>query len=140
MVAYSRAKRLDLGRASRPVIAAARAGVHSAHALAQLRRAPRRVALEVVAVLEAVAEDHVHHAEGQRGVGAGQERQVLVGLLRRARAVGVDRRRARAPRRRASSMNGQRWTLELTMFAPQATMNRACDHRLGVEADATCRG
>jgi hypothetical protein len=31
-----------------------------------------------------------------------------------------------APRRRASSMNGQRWTLELTMFAPQATMRREC--------------
>ena len=30
-----------------------------------------------------------------------------------------------APRRRASSTNGQRWTFELTMLAPQATMNRA---------------
>jgi hypothetical protein len=31
----------------------------------------------------------------------------------------------RAPRRRASSMKGQRCTLELTMLAPQATMSRA---------------
>ena len=33
---------------------------------------------------------------------------------------------SRAPRRRASSTNGQRCTLELTMLAPQARISRAC--------------
>ncbi len=84
VVAYSRAKASmasaatagGLGRALRRPVA---------HVLAQLRSA-HGVALEVVAVLEPVAEDDVHHAQRQGRVGARQERQVLVALLGRARA------------------------------------------------------
>ena len=56
--------------------------------LPQLRR-PLGVAVEVVLVLEPVAEDHVHHAEGEGGVGPGVEGQVPVGMLRRPRPVGI---------------------------------------------------
>ncbi len=55
------------------------------------------VALEVVMVLEAVAEDDVHHPEGQGGVGARKGRKVLVRLLRGARAEGVHGDEAGAP-------------------------------------------
>ena len=43
-----------------------------------------------------------------------------------------------APRRRASSTNGQRCTLELTMLAPQATMRRAWTTASGSKPSA-CR-
>ena len=83
-------------------MAAVRAGVHSV-ARSRSGSDADRVALDVVAVLQAVAEDHVHHAQGQRGVGAGQEGQVLVRLLGGARAEGIDghqlRARAAAPPR-----------------------------------------
>ena len=104
-------------------MAAVRAGVHS-FARSRSGSAPDRVALEVVAVLQAVAEDHVHHARGRarrrcRAAGPG------AGPTSRRCGSGRDRRSTSfAPRRRASSMKGQRWTLELTMLAPQATMKR----------------
>ena len=94
VVAYSRAKRLDLVRAQAGGRGRPR-GRPLARALAQLR-VPQAVALEPVAVLEAVAEDHVHHPERERRVRAGIERDVLVGLLGRPRAVGVDRHEPRA--------------------------------------------
>ncbi len=70
-----------------------------AHALAQGLGADR-VALEVVAILETVPEDDVHQPQGQRAVRPRQEREVAVGLLRGARAEGVDGHEGRpaAPR------------------------------------------
>ena len=52
----------------------------------------RRVAVagEIVPVGEALVEQHVHHAAGQRPVGARAQCQMHVGLLGRAGAVGVD--------------------------------------------------
>jgi hypothetical protein len=55
----------------------------------------------VSAVGMAVAKRHVHHGARQRAVGAGTQRQVHVGLLRRAGAIGVDHHQpgpARLPR------------------------------------------
>ena len=69
VVAYSRAND-SISSARRPVVAAVRAGVHS-RARSRSSSWPTRVALEPVAVLEPVAEDDVHHAEGERGVGPG---------------------------------------------------------------------
>ncbi len=50
----------------------------------------QRVPLDVVRVVERVAHDHVHHPQGEGGVGARPRADVPVGLLRRARAQGVD--------------------------------------------------
>src|SRR5438874_7565795 len=77
----------DVGDALRRVVAQ--------HALAQLFPSDSR-RREVAAVLEAVAEDDVHHAEGQGSVGSGTDGDVLVARVRGARAqlVDADRRRA----------------------------------------------
>ena len=73
----------------RPVVAAARSGVHS-RARARSSACADRVPLELVAVLEPVPEDDVHHPQRERGVRSRAGRQVQVGLLGGARAVGVD--------------------------------------------------
>ena len=46
---------------------------------------------------------------------------------------------SRAPRRRASSTNGQRCTFELTMLAPQATIRRASTTASGSKPMRACR-
>ena len=60
------------------------------HPLLQLRKA-EGMAPDVIVIVESLADDHVHHAQGQRGIGAGQRRQVPVAFRRRQAAVGVDR-------------------------------------------------
>ena len=50
-----------------------------------------RVARDVVAVDQALGDQHVHHAERERAVGAGQQRDVLRAFLRRQAAVRIDR-------------------------------------------------
>ncbi len=80
---------LDLGRGKAGRRRRAR-GCPLAGAIAQCLPADR-VILEVALVVQAVAERHVHHAEGQGGVGARQRGQVPVGLLGRPRPVGIHR-------------------------------------------------
>ena len=70
-------------------MAAAQAGVRGAQVALQLVRHVA-VAGEIVAVGEALLEQDVHDAAGQRPVGARAQRQMHVGLLGRGRAVGVD--------------------------------------------------
>ena len=53
-----------------------------------------RVLRDVVVVEQVLADQHVHHAERQRGVGAGQQRDMLVAFLGRQRAVRIDRDQA----------------------------------------------
>ena len=92
-----------------------------------------RVPLDVVAVFQAVAEDHVHHAQGQRGIGAGQQRQVLVRLLGRAGAEGIDRDQLRAPPPRLLDEGPQVDVRAHDVGAPGHD-EPGIDHRLGVEA------
>ena len=47
-------------------------------------------ARDVLPVEQILAHQDVHHRQGQGAVGAGPDHQVLVGLLRRRRAVGID--------------------------------------------------
>ncbi len=86
--AYSRAK-ASISAAPRPVASAARPRGPLAHLGAQLVGA-QGVALEVVAVLEPVAEDHVHHAERQ---GARPCRAAGPGAGRSSRPCASDRDR-----------------------------------------------
>ena len=57
-----------------------------------------RVAGEVGAVRKILGEEHVHDAAGERAVGAGAERHVMVRDLGGARLVRVDHHERRAPR------------------------------------------
>ena len=118
----------------RPVSRAVRSGVHS-RARARSSAAPTRVPLEVVAVLEAVAEDDVHHRRGRgRASVPGQEGQVLVGLLRGPRAVGVDRHEPRAAPPRLLDEGPEVDVRAHDVGAPGHDEARV-DDRLGVEAD-----
>ena len=67
-----------------------RRGVFLEHALLQ-RLEANRVLRDVVAIDQVLGDQDVHHAERQRAVGAGQQRDVLAALLRRQAAVGIDR-------------------------------------------------
>ena len=78
-----------------PQVSAARCGVHSAARCLELVEA-ERVPGDVVVVDQVLGDQHVHHAKRQRGVGAGHQRDVLVALLGRQRAVWVDRDQLRA--------------------------------------------
>jgi hypothetical protein len=60
------------------------------------RLEPQRVALDVVAVEPAFADQHVHQPERKRAVGAGQQRDVLVAFLGGRRAIRIDRNQLRA--------------------------------------------
>src|SRR5439155_21277560 len=66
------------------------------HALPQ-RLLAQRVSREKVTILEPALEDHVHHAERQRRVGARANRDPLVALRGRGRADGSDRDHPRPP-------------------------------------------
>ena len=59
------------------------------HVLGERLEAERR-ALDVVVVHEAVGEQHLHDGQGQRAVGAGPHREMLVRLQRRRRAIRID--------------------------------------------------
>jgi hypothetical protein len=67
--------------------------------LAQLTGAERAFA-EIACVLQAIAEDDMHHGEREHAVGAGADGEMLVGQCGGARAVGIDhdQPRALAPR------------------------------------------
>ena len=54
------------------------------------------VARDVIGVKKIFADDDVHHAQGERGIGAGIDGQIPVGALRGARAVRVDDDQLRA--------------------------------------------
>ncbi len=60
-----------------------------AHALGQALEAMRHFR-DVGAVFEALVEDHVHHAEGQRRIRSGTDGDVPVGYCGCPRAVGID--------------------------------------------------
>jgi hypothetical protein len=70
-------------------------GIEGARALGQ-RVEAQRVAMDVVAVQPPFAHQHVDHAERERPVRAGHQRDVLVALLGRQRAIRVDRDELRA--------------------------------------------
>ena len=89
---------------------------------------------EVVAVLEAVAEDDVHHPERERRVGAGQQREVPVRLLGGPRAVRVDRDQPRAAPARLLDERPQVDVRADDVRAPGEDQPRVHE-RLGVEAD-----
>ena len=88
VVAYSRAS-WTISSAARPVSSAARCGRPFADAFFQVRRS-RACAVDVVAVFETFRSDHVHHGEGERGVGAGADGVVAVGELAGAVLVRID--------------------------------------------------
>ena len=81
-----------------PVIALTRSGGYSRDARAELVEA-ERVRGDVVAILEPSLEQHVHHPERERGVGAGANRDPLVALRGGARSnrIDGDDRRALGP-------------------------------------------
>ena len=60
------------------------------HPRLQLRKA-ERMAPDVIVIAEPLADDHVHHAQGQRRIGARQKCHVLIAFRRGQAAVGVDR-------------------------------------------------
>jgi len=60
------------------------------HPLAQ-RVKSQGMALDIISVVKAFVDDHVHHAQRQRGIGARQRRQVLIAFRRRQAAIGIDR-------------------------------------------------
>jgi hypothetical protein len=67
------------------------------HALRRVRQRPfpegletERVVHDVVVIEEVVADQHVHHSEGQGAVGSRQQGDVLVTLVDACRAAGVD--------------------------------------------------
>jgi hypothetical protein len=49
------------------------------------------VAVDVIPIDERLVDQHVHDPEGERRVGAGQQRDVLVALFRRRAAIRIDR-------------------------------------------------
>ena len=75
------------------------------------RSAPTVALFEVIVVLQAVAPDHVHQAQGERGVGAGARLDVPVGAPGGRAPVGVDRddRRAGLAAPRSSSSRDGCW-------------------------------
>ena len=77
-----------LGRQCRRCCAT-RSGGYSAARVAQRVEADR-VAIDVVVIDEVLGDQHVHQAERERGVGARQERDVLVALFGRLAAIRVD--------------------------------------------------
>ena len=81
---------------STPVIAATFSGGYSSRTRSRSSSAPTVAAFEVVVVLEAVAPDDVHQAQGERGVGAGAGLDVPVGAAGGRAPVGVDRDDRRA--------------------------------------------
>ncbi len=72
----------------------ARGGYSAARAAQRVEA--QRVARDVIVVEEILGDQHVHHAERERGVRAGHERDVLVALLRGLAAIGIDRDQLRA--------------------------------------------
>ena len=79
----------------RPVSAATRSGGNS-RMRSRNASQPTVCVREVLAVLRAHVDDHPQQPERERGVGARERRQVLVGALGRARAQRVDRDDVRA--------------------------------------------
>ena len=69
------------------------------HLFAQLLET-QRVLCNIVGIVQALADDDMHHAESKGGVGSGIDRQVPVGAFRSSRAVRVNDHefRAVAPR------------------------------------------
>ena len=59
------------------------------HALFQ-RGVAQRISVDVVAIDQPLADQHVHHAQRERAVGAGKERDMLRALLRRQALVRID--------------------------------------------------
>ena len=136
-VAYSRAK-ASMTRGVEAGDGRGARGRPLRRALAQ-RLGADGVALDVVAVLEAVAEDHVHHAQGQRGVGTRQQRQVLVRLLRGARAEGIDGDELRAPPPRLLD-EGPEVDVRADDVGAPGHDEPGVDHRLGIEAHGLADG
>ena len=79
-VVASRSPSATIRSSGRPVIARHAVGRELQDALAGTRPSRRVCALDVLAVLGAHVDDHVQQPERERGVGAGQRREVLVGL------------------------------------------------------------
>ena len=98
VVAYSRA-RATISSLAMPVSAAARSGGYSWTRAASSSK-PVGVALDVIGVVQLLADDHVHHAQRQRRVAAGIDEEMLVGGTRRCGCARIDsiEFRAVAPR------------------------------------------
>ncbi len=96
--------RADRGRLDRSVIAREpldHIGVDPADLRDALRRifvdacdealVPHRVTIDVIAIDEPIADQHVHQRERESAVGSGQQRDVLIAFLGRQALVGIDR-------------------------------------------------
>ena len=70
-------------------------------------------------------DDDVQQAERERGVGAGERREVLVGLRRGARASGSIATMC-APFLRALRMNFHRWWPLVSVFVPHSRISFEC--------------
>src|SRR5208337_1705616 len=99
-----------------------------------------RVAGNVVGVVEIFVDDDVHQAERQRGIGAGIDRQVPVGALGRARAIGIDNHQLRAF---AASLFDKRPEMDVVAMNVRCPGNDVARVRellrLGAELDANHR-
>ena len=132
--ASSRAPGPRTSAASMPQIAATRCGSNSRARAASALEA-ERVAVDVVAVEPALADQHVHQAERERAVGAGQQRDVLVALFGGQRC-GTDRSRSAWRRLRlASCANVQRCRFDVIALAAPEDDQLAVGERLHRRAD-----
>jgi hypothetical protein len=89
------------------------------------------VALDVVVVERVVHDQLVHQREGQRGVGAGQQRDVLVALVGGLGAARVD-----AHQLRAGALGGLRVAPEMQVAADRVAAPDQDQPRLGEVLDA----
>ena len=85
----------------------------------------QRVARDVVAIDQIVANQHVHEPERERGIGAGQQRNMLVAFLRGERAIRIDGDQLRAAAL-GLLRSAQKCTLEVIAFEPQKMISFAC--------------
>ena len=83
---------------------------------------PMRVSIDVILILQTIAHDDVHHAESQRAVRAGHDRQCARPIARRSCVRRGSMVTILAPRDRAFRMYRQRWIFEVMMLEPQIRM------------------
>ena len=133
-VAASRSPSATIRSTGSPVIAAARSSGHSSRRASSSGQ-PTRVRRELVAVRGARVEDDVHQAERQRGVGAGQRREVLVARSAvRVRSGSIATTCAPACSRLAARTSSWWMAVDERVRAPQQDQLRVGE-RLRVDAD-----
>ena len=90
--------------------------------------------------MQIFVDDDVHHAQRQRCVGAGVDRQIPVGARRSAGAVGIDDHQLRAIATGLRDERPQVNVVAVNVRGPSDDVARMCElFRLGAQLDADDR-